>query len=475
MIQWGISAGTHDASISVIQNNKILFASHSERFSGIKNDAFLNPSIIDYALQYGEPAEICWYENPYLKAARKIYAGQKRVWFNPREYLKKFGLTAPVVYATHHQSHAAGGYYTSPFPSAATLVMDAIGEFTTSSIWGDGLKKLWSSSYPRSVGLFYSAMTARIGLKPNEDEYILMGMSAYGDPWRFFDSIKAEICDAKSLHRGCMWWNPDLKEEDYFDVAAATQMIYELIFRKMLEETQKLTRNSNLVFSGGCALNCLANRHIRQYFDNHWIMPNPGDAGSSIGAVAARNKTRIEWDTPYLGYDIKGAYPIDDMLRELKDNKIVGVANGKAEFGPRSLGNRSLLADPRGQEMKVLVNKIKKRQEFRPFAPVILQEDVHKYFKVNRRFKSPYMQEIVECRNPELFPAIVHKDGTSRIQTVNSEQHSGLAQLLRRWKAEGNHPILLNTSLNIKGQPMVNTEVDGKEFTEKYGVKVCVG
>jgi carbamoyltransferase len=318
-------------------------------------------------------------------------------------------------------------------------------------------------------------MTARIGLKPNEDEYILMGMSAYGDPWRFFDSIKAEICDAKSLHRGCMWWNPDLKEEDYFDVAAATQMIYELIFRKMLEETQKLTRNSNLVFSGGCALNCLANRHIRQYFDNHWIMPNPGDAGSSIGAVAARNKTRIEWDTPYLGYDIKGAYPIDDMLRELKDNKIVGVANGKAEFGPRSLGNRSLLADPRGQEMKVLVNKIKKRQEFRPFAPVILQEDVHKYFKVNRRFKSPYMQEIVECRNPELFPAIVHKDGTSRIQTVNSEQHSGLAQLLRRWKAEGNHPILLNTSLNIKGQPMVNTEVDGKEFTEKYGVKVCVG
>ena len=188
MISWGISACTHDASLAVVKDDEILFASHSERFSGIKNDAFLNPEIITEAKKYGEPDYVYWYENPWLKWTRKKYAGQQRPWVSPKKYLKHFGIKSPY-YTTHHKAHAAAGYYTSPFNSSAVLVIDAIGEWTTTSIWKN-MEKKWAVSYPASLGLFYSAMTDRIGLKANEDEYILMGMSAYGDPDRFYDDIK---------------------------------------------------------------------------------------------------------------------------------------------------------------------------------------------------------------------------------------------------------------------------------------------
>ena len=473
MISWGISACTHDAALAVVSDDEILFASHSERFSGIKNDAFLNPEIIMEAKKYGEPDNVYWYENPYLKATRKLYAGQSRVWMNPKKYLKHFGIKSPR-YTHHHKTHAASGYYTSPFESSAILVVDAIGEWTTTSIWKNMTKK-WGVNYPASLGLFYSAMTHRIGLKPNEDEYILMGMAAYGDPNRFYDDIKEQLClNGENLHKGCMWWNPDLTEDDYFDVAAATQKIYEEYFVSLLQRTKEMTGESNLVFMGGCALNCLANRLIPEHFDNHCILPSPCDACSCIVAIAYYEHKRLNWKTPYLGYNIEGIYPTNDLLANLVASKIVGVANGRAEFGPRALGNRSLLADPKGSQMKDVVNKIKKRQEFRPFAPVILQSEVHKYFDVPEGFQSPYMQHVVRCKEPKLFPAIVHKDGTSRVQTVNDEQHSGLSQLLRRWKTHSGHPILLNTSLNIKGEPIVNDEKDAARFEKKYGVKVCV-
>ena len=472
MISWGISAGTHDAALAVVEGKEILFASHSERFSGIKNDAHLNPETIIEAKKYGEPDRVYWYENPWLKWTRKKWAGQKHAWMSPKQYLKDLCITAPISYNWHHKSHAAAGYYTKPFEgSSAVLVIDAIGEWTTTSIWKD-MNCLWSMRYPQSLGLFYSALTQRIGLKPNEDEYILMGMSAYGDPDKFYPWVQQ--LRKENLHRGCKWWIPSLKEEHYFDVAAATQKVYEEQFVRLLEKTKEITQSDNLVYMGGCALNCLANRLIPEHFDNHWIMPNPGDAGSAIGAIAAKEKKELNWKTPYLGYNIEGAYPINDLLANLIASKIVGVANGRAEFGPRALGNRSLLADAQGSEMKDLVNKIKNRQEFRPFAPVVLESDVHKYFDVPKGFQSPYMQHVVKCKEPEKFPAIVHKDGTSRVQTVNNEQHNGLAQLLRRWKTYSGHSILLNTSLNIKGEPIVNDEKDAERFELKYGVKVCV-
>jgi len=478
MIEWGISAGTHDASITVVngETNEILFASHSERFGRRKkNDGHLNFQILHEAKKFGKPDIIYWYENPILKFGRKLYSGEPDKWFSPKQYLKSWGITnVPIKWGLHHKTHAAAGYYTSPFNEAAVLVIDAIGEFNTTTIWKgtDKLRKLYTRNYPESLGLFYSAMTHRIGLKPNEDEYILMGMSAYGDPDKFYNRIKTDLIDSGiSHHKGVMDWCPGLKEEHYFDVAAATQKIYEELYIDLLKLTKEKTGSENLVLMGGCALNCLANRHASDYFKNIWIMPNPGDAGSSLGAIAAYRECKLQWKTPYLGYNIKGKYPVTKLLAELVENKMVGVANGRAEFGPRALGNRSLLADPRGQEMKDLVNSIKKRQEFRPFAPVILESDVHKYFDVPKGFKSPYMQYVVKCRDTESYPAIVHKDGTSRVQTVSAKDHRGLYNLLKKWKEVTGCPMLLNTSLNIKGQPIVNSLKDAEEFEQKYGVR----
>ena len=477
MIKWGVSFMIHDASLCVMKDTKILFASHAERYSGIKNDANLNEALINDALKFGKPDAIYFYENPALKTLRRLYAGQGFKFSNPKKYFRDLGITAPVYWGNHHKSHAAAGFFTSPFNEAAILTIDAIGEFDTTSIWhGDKkkgvFKKLSSERYPKSLGLFYSAMTDRVGLKANEDEYILMGMSGYGNADRFYYDVSELYKSSHNFHKGCKEFLPDLKEEDYFDLAAATQYVYENALKRLLEKTRKTTGQKNLVLMGGCAINCLANRLASKYFDNTWIMPNPGDAGSSLGAILAHTKKQAEWKGPYLGFNIKGKYPTNELFNELKTTGIAGVANGKAEFGPRALGNRSLLADPRGSQMKDVVNKIKKRQEFRPFAPVILQEDVSEYFNVSHDFESPYMQYIVTCKKPEDFPAIVHIDGTSRVQTVTKDQHRGLYELLTLWKKHTGCPMLLNTSLNIKGKPIVNNKTDAKQFEKRYSVKV---
>jgi carbamoyltransferase len=211
---------------------------------------------------------------------------------------------------------------------------------------------------------------------------------------------------------------------------------------------------------------------LGEYFDNIWIMPNPGDAGSSLGAAALSYGKRLDWQTAFLGTDIPGEYPVKDILNELVTNKIVGVASGRAEFGPRALGNRSLLADPRGPDIKDRVNEIKRRQKFRPFAPVILEELAEEYFAMPRGWKtSPYMQTVAGCLRPQEFPAIVHADETSRVQTV-SKDGSGIRQLLEAWYTWTGCPMLLNTSLNIRGEPMVNDRADADRFEKLYGVRV---
>ena len=202
-------------------------------------------------------------------------------------------------------------------------------------------------------------------------------------------------------------------------------------------------------------------------------MPNPGDAGSSLGAAALAYGCRINWTSASLGHDIPGPYPVNSILDRLLTEQIVGVASGRAEFGPRALGNRSLLADPRGSEIKEKVNDIKRRQQFRPFAPVILEELADTYFDMPRGFSnSRYMQSVARCRVPDLFPAIVHHDGTSRVQTVPRDG-SGIRELLEKWYVMTGCPMLLNTSLNIRGEPMVNDRADADRFEREYGVKVC--
>jgi carbamoyltransferase len=202
-------------------------------------------------------------------------------------------------------------------------------------------------------------------------------------------------------------------------------------------------------------------------------MPNPGDAGNSLGAAALGYGKKLNWTDAFLGFNIKGEYPVDNILKELYTNKMVGVASGRAEFGPRALGNRSLLADPRGPEIKDKVNDIKRRQQFRPFAPVILEELVTDYFDMPSGWSdSRYMQVIATCRHPDLFPAIVHADGTSRVQTVANDG-SGIRKLLEAWYKETGCPMLLNTSLNIRGEPMVNDRSDADRFEKLYDLTVC--
>ena len=496
MITWGISANSHDAALAVFKNRELVFASHSERYSGVKNDAHLNDKLISEAKKYGEPDEVIWYERPFVKTLRQLRAGQGFKYLgknNINRYLRRYDIHAPIRYISHHLAHAAAGYYTSPFDAASIIVIDSIGEFETLSIWnGDkekGLRRIYSQQYPHSIGLWYSAFTQRLGLKPQEDEYILMGMAAYGDPLRFFNEIlqeffypiddhswlqifweKPRVKLRHNLHRGCLWWRPELNSpQDIMDIAAAVQAIYAYLLKYISNWAHWKSPSKNLILMGGCALNCSANSPIVKEWNDAWIMPNPGDAGSAIGAPLAHWKQHIEWPGAYLGHNIEGDYPVEEALQELLTTGIVGVANGRAEFGPRALGHRSLLADPRGPDIKDRVNNIKKRQLFRPFAPAVLEEHAKDYFDGPT---GPYMQYTSTCTDPGL-PAIIHGDGTSRVQTVSANQSVGFRKLLERWYEETGCPILLNTSLNIKGKPIVNTEQDANDFAKYYGVKVC--
>ena len=202
-------------------------------------------------------------------------------------------------------------------------------------------------------------------------------------------------------------------------------------------------------------------------------MPNPGDAGSSLGAAAAVFEKHLSWNGPYLGENIGEEYPVDSVFTELVEKKIAAVANGRAEYGPRALGNRSILADPRDPLCKDLVNTVKEREMFRPFAPVVMEEHASEWFEIDR--PSPYMQYAVKCKKPELIPSVVHKDGTSRVQTVNKEQHPSLYELLKKWKKYSGVPVLLNTSLNIKGQPLLNDLDDIKNWNSMHSdIRICV-
>jgi carbamoyltransferase len=304
-----------------------------------------------------------------------------------------------------------------------------------------------------------------------------MGMAAYGE--RGFgelmkqdlvsDSWKIEFRD--NLHVGLS--QKYLSDISNMDIAAGAQDLAEDLIMHVMYRAQRFGWSRNLVYRGGVALNCSANRRLGEVFDNIWIMPCPGDAGSSLGAAALAHGRKILWKDAYLGHNIDGDYPVNDLLDNLLGHGIVGVASGRAEFGPRALGNRSLLADPRGHDIKDRVNEIKRRQKFRPFAPVILEEMADQYFDMPRGWHhNRYMQSVAGCRRPDLFPAIVHADGSSRVQTVPADG-SGIRQLLEKWYVMTGCPMLLNTSLNIRGEPMVNDRADADRFEREYGVRVC--
>ena len=486
----GISAGFHDAAATVLnRNGEILFAGHSERYSKLKNDPNIHTDLIAELGQY-TINHVAYYETPWKKQLRQLYSGQGIEWTRLStknildQQLQGFFKNIPVSTHNHHLSHAAAGFQTSTFDRATVVVIDAIGEWDTISIWGahyeDGhakYKRLWGQRYPHSIGLFYSAMTQRVGLKPNEEEYILMGMAAYGEP-KAAAKIKTALMAnewniefVQNLHLGVD--EEFLAKHLEYDIATSSQAFCENLIYNVMRRAKDFGWSRNLVYMGGVALNCLANRNLGDYFEKIWIMPNPGDAGSSLGAAALAYGKRIDFNHAYLGHNIGGNYPVNAVLDHLLRDKIVGVASGRAEFGPRALGNRSLLADPRGPDIKDRVNEIKRRQKFRPFAPVILAEQAELFFDMPRGFSdSPYMQSVAHCRMPDTYPAIVHHDGTSRVQTVAADG-SGIRELLEKWYVMTGCPMLLNTSLNIRGEPVVNDRLDADRFEQLYGVRVC--
>ena len=456
--------------MSLIKDGEILFAGHAERYSKQKNDWYNNKEIILDALNYGTPTHIAYYEKPQLKRSRLILRGGSGDW------KPNIPLDLPVKYFKHHYSHAAAGYYTSSFKDAVIVVLDSIGEYNTSTIWSgeeNKIKLKYKQNYPVSFGLFYSAFTQLIGLMPNQEEYIMMGMAAYGDKDKYYRKVNEYFPSIHSqkynFHRGITDWGW-VTEQDKFDIAAAVQFVYELRLAEFMNMAKFITGKNKLVFMGGCALNSSANTMLWRLFNNVWIMPNPGDAGSSLGAAAALYGKHIKWETPYLGYDLGGKYPVNEIVEGILKDKIVAVATGRAEYGPRALGNRSILADPRDPSIKDKVNLIKQREPFRPFAPVIMEECASKWFDMN--FASPYMQYTVKCLQPEKIPSVVHADGTSRVQTVNRHQHKDLWRVLNKFYLQTGVPVLLNTSLNIKGQPLLNDEKDIYEWEKTYNFKI---
>lgn len=482
----GISQGFHDAGIAVVDyHGDIKFAAHSERTSKRKNDSRLHQSLIDkVAAMVGSNHRTHYYERTWLTNLRRYYAGQDVSWiFDLRQRLRSSGLSPWMRSWSHHLSHAAAAFQTSPYHDAAVIVVDAIGEWDTVSIWRATYnesaeavyKKLWSKKYPHSLGLFYTAATERIGLRPMEDEYITMGMAAYGTNKAYTAMQSQFVADRnaldfkENLHIGMGIWGREFSNED---IARAAQMVLEDLLFVVHQKARELTGFDHVCYGGGVALNCAFNSSIRKtLWNGAWIMPNPGDCGSSLGAAALGYGKRLNWRDAYLGNEIAGKLNVKDVVDVLLKDGIVGVANGRAEFGPRALGNRSLLADPRCEGIKDRVNDIKRRQRYRPFAPAILSEHAEDYFDVMPGFNYDYMQYAVKATNALEYPAVCHVDGTSRVQTV-PRNNSNMRKILEAWYDRTGCPLLLNTSLNIKGQPMVDDINDAKEFERVYDVKV---
>jgi carbamoyltransferase len=279
-----------------------------------------------------------------------------------------------------------------------------------------------------------------------------MGMAAFGEP-------KYDLEDQfwRNNHKGVGNIFPKARSED---LAASVQSLYEREFLKLVG----MCPHENLVIMGGCALNCVANSKIKG--KNIWIMPAPGDAGSALGAAALVRKRKLKWVDPYLGHEILVSVNPKKVVEELLERKVCGVAHGKAEFGPRALGNRSLLGDPR-YDIKDTVNKIKKRQKFRPFAPAILEEYADEYFDGPM---NEYMQFVAKAKHD--YSSVTHVDGTARVQVVKKDCKSIIRPILEEWYERTGCPMLLNTSLNIKGKPIVNSWKDAVRFERLYHVAV---
>lgn len=452
------------------------------------------------------------------------------------------GYKKDLMYPEHHQSHAASAFFPSPYERAAILTVDGVGEWATAS-WGVGngnkIDLQYELRFPHSLGLLYSAFTYYTGFKVNSGEYKVMGLAPYGEP-KYVQPILDELMDLRedgSFHLNMKYFNyckgltmtsnafhelfggPPRKPETQItqremDLARSVQEVTEEVMLRMARHVRKETGEKNLCLAGGCALNCVANGKILRagIFDDIWIQPAAGDAGGALGAAlfgwyqVLENERKTEGETDsqsgsYLGpaftsdsiedwlknkeipYHRRNgkASVIDETANLLAGGKVVGWFSGRMEFGPRALGGRSILGDPRSPAMQSVMNlKIKYRESFRPFAPSCLSEDVEDYFEIDR--ESPYMllvapvkeERRLEMSNEqkELFgieklkiprsdlPAITHVDYSARIQTVEKDRNPRYHRLIEAFKEQTGCSVLVNTSFNVRGEPIVCTMQD---------------
>ncbi len=442
----------------------------------------------------------------------------KRLWIKNDIKKSLKGFTGEIIFPEHHLSHAAHAFYTSPFEESAILTIDGVGEWSTTSYGyakNNAVKITNDIRWPHSLGLFYSAFTYFLGFKVNEGEYKLMGLSSYGKP-KFYDLILDNLIDVKddgSIHLNMEYFaftydkvmtskkfselfgiNPKSKDEKtlqiHFDIGASAQKVLEDVILKMVNHIHSKTKMKNICIGGGVALNGVANYKILKEspFENIHIPPSPGDAGSAVGAAqylyyvyhknsknTPKDISELIRENVYVGpsfneIDVKTfldsnniSYEMFDRSSLLKktakliaDGNIVGWYQGKMEWGPRALGNRSILADPRREEMKDILNaKIKHRESFRPFAPSILEEFASDYFDID--VPSPYMLMVAPVKKPKEIPAVTHVDGTGRLQTVSKDSNRLYYDLINEFYKITNVPVIINTSMNVMGEPIVNT------------------
>ncbi len=459
----------------------------------------------------------------------------KRLWIKNEIKKSLKGFKGEIFFPEHHMSHAAHAFYTSPFEESSILTVDGVGEWSTTSFGfakNNSITLTNDIRWPHSLGLFYSAFTYFLGFQVNEGEYKLMGLASYGKP-KFYEQIIDNLIDVKddgSIHLNLKYFaftydkvmtnekfsklfgiEPRKKDEKaeqiHFDIGASAQKVLEEILLKIVNHIHEKFKMKNLCLGGGVALNGVANYRILKEgpFDNVHIPPSPGDAGSAVGCAQylyhiIHKNTRITNDdhskmikeNVYVGpsysnetiqnflnsanisyEELDNEKLISTTASLISDGKIVGWYQGKMEWGPRALGCRSILADPRKAEMKDILNeKIKHRESFRPFAPSILEEHASDYFEIDR--PSPYMLMVTNVKKPDQIPAVTHVDGTGRLQTVNQKSNPIYYNLINQFYKITGVPVVINTSMNVMGEPIVNTPKEAYQMILKTDMDCLV-
>ena len=575
----GISAFFHDSSAVLLKNSEIIAAVQEERFTRIKFDNRFPKQSIKQCLEIGkidiENVDIiAFYEDPNIKWDRIFYNFLHYEKFNFKNFKKlknfldkKFYVEAiikqiylknfkgKIIFVNHHLSHASSSFYPSPFEKACVVTIDAIGEWSSTSIGiGDKNKiiNLKEQKYPHSLGFLYSAFTEYLGFKVDCDEYKVMGLAPYGKPkyiekikknliyinedgsfelnTHYFNFIKKNNMINKNFENLFGFSKKDKKESletHHYDLAASIQKVLEEIFIKIVKYAIQITKENKVTLAGGVALNCVANGRLlnEKIVKDLWVQPAAGDAGGALGAALfvyyhhLNNKREnrindtqkdsllgpefsndeIKLTLERLHFKYRFVDNFDDIcdfaVDEIKNGKVIGFFQNRMEFGPRALGSRSIIADPRNKNMQKILNlKIKFRESFRPFAPIVLTKYVNEWFE--NVDKSPYMLVTTKVKKEKLralnndekekqglellsvvrseIPAITHVDNSARIQTVDEESSKRIYLLLKKFYEKTGCPILINTSFNIMNEPIVCTPADALNCYTKTNLDILI-